>query len=170
MDALDARPDRAAIVREFHRGVWRYLRVLGCDPATADDLAQDVFLRVLRRPLQWRGRPAAAAYLRKAARTAFLGSLRRAERRRTVPLADAVDRAFAAHAAEDGGDGWLDAVRTCLERLGERPREALRAMYAEGRTREEISRAEGTTETAVKALLQRARDALRECVTRRMAR
>lgn len=170
MSATEAGPDRAGLVREFHRGVWRYLRVLGSDPATADDLAQDVFLRVLRRPFAWRGRAAAAAYLRKAARSAFLMSLRRAERRKTVPLADAVDRAFARYVPADGGDGWLEAVRACLEKLGERPRAALRAMYAEGRTREEIARAEGTTETAVKALLQRARDALRDCVTRRMGR
>lgn len=170
MSATEAVPDRAGLVREFHRGVWRYLRALGCDPATADDLAQDVFLRVLRRPFAWRGRAAAGAYLRKTARSAFLMSLRRAERRKTVPLVGAVDRAFAVWAPEDGGEGWLDAVRACLEQLGERPRATLRAMYEEGRTRDEIARAEGTTETAVKARLKRARDALRDCVTRRMGR
>jgi len=34
---------------EFRDGVWRYLRVLGCGVAEADDLVQETFVTVLSR-------------------------------------------------------------------------------------------------------------------------
>ena len=170
MESLDTLPDRARIVADLHRTVWRYLRALGADPASADDLAQETFLRVLRRPFEWRGRPAAAAYLRRAAKHAYLMNLRGAERRRARPLADAVDRAWERWRGDDADDPWLDALRRCLEALDEPSRALLAEKYAAGRSRAEIACAEGVGETAVKARLQRTRDKLRDCVTRRMAR
>ena len=38
------------LARRHQAGVWRYLRLLGCAPDLADDLVQETFLQVLRRP------------------------------------------------------------------------------------------------------------------------
>ncbi|MEM0926231.1 MAG: sigma-70 family RNA polymerase sigma factor, partial [Planctomycetota bacterium] len=58
----------AELIRVHQRGVWRYLRMLGCDEATADDLTQETFLRVLRRTdFVQHNENATAGYLRRTA-------------------------------------------------------------------------------------------------------
>jgi RNA polymerase sigma-70 factor (ECF subfamily) len=64
--------DPEQVIREHLRGVWRYLRVIGCDPATADDLTQETFLVFLRKPFDYLGSEPTAAYLRQIARLAYL--------------------------------------------------------------------------------------------------
>ena len=51
-DATSAPFDLAGMIRQHQAGVWRYLRVLGCDSAGADDLTQETFLAVLQKPFQ----------------------------------------------------------------------------------------------------------------------
>ena len=64
------------LVQRHQAGLWRYLRFLGCDPAQADDLAQETFLRIFRKPVAFYSPEAASAYLRSIARTLFLKSFR----------------------------------------------------------------------------------------------
>lgn len=45
----------ARMVHEHQAGLWRYLRYLGCEPALAEDLVQEVFLAVWQRPFEDRG-------------------------------------------------------------------------------------------------------------------
>ena len=61
-----------------HRAaLWRYLRTLGADAATADDLVQEAFVVALRRADFDAGAPAAAfAFLRTTARHLWLKSRR----------------------------------------------------------------------------------------------
>ena len=59
-----------AIIRRHQRGVWRFLRWLGADPALADDLLQEAFLLLLQRPPVDRREQAIAAWLRTTAATA----------------------------------------------------------------------------------------------------
>ncbi|HEX7449919.1 MAG TPA: sigma factor, partial [Pirellulales bacterium] len=60
--------DAARLIEEHQAGVWRYLRVLGCNAAEAEDLTQDTFLAVLEKPFHDYQRAATAAYLRQVAR------------------------------------------------------------------------------------------------------
>ena len=69
--------DPVELIETHQAGVWRYLRALGCQPAQADDLTQETFLAVLRKPFEYRGREAAAAYLRRVARRQWLMSARK---------------------------------------------------------------------------------------------
>ena len=53
--------DLGRLAAEHYVAVWRYLRLLGCDAALAEDLCQDTFLRVLEKPFDELSAKATAA-------------------------------------------------------------------------------------------------------------
>lgn len=155
------------LVETHQAGIWRYLRLLGCDPQKADDLTQEVFLGVLKRPFDNYDFRATAAYLRNAARMVFLTSLRTEARRNAVIYADAVEVVWEAGAGKDEGDAQLDALEHCLGELDERERRALELRYRSDASREEIAAALELSIDGAKNLLQRTKDKLRLCISRR---
>ena len=50
LDMLD-RNAITRLVKEHQADLWRHLRMLGCDPAQADDLTQETFLTVMEKPI-----------------------------------------------------------------------------------------------------------------------
>ncbi|MET9121666.1 sigma-70 family RNA polymerase sigma factor [Streptomyces sp. NPDC004528] len=68
-------------VRALQRDVHRYVAYLGADPQTADDLAQDTFLRALGSLHRFEGRSSARAWLLAIARRAVIDSFRSAAAR-----------------------------------------------------------------------------------------
>lgn len=161
-----AAPPRDARLAAQHRGVWRFLRLLGCDAAEADDLAQEVFVVALRRP--GGGDEPGAAFLRGIARNLFL-RCRAKERRRHELLADAAERLWARYCTDGSGDAALLALRECVAGLGPRERELVRLFYGEQASRPAAAAALGLRATGVKTALQRLRARLRACLQRRMA-
>jgi RNA polymerase sigma-70 factor (ECF subfamily) len=158
--------DVGRLVREHQTGVWRYLRVLGCPAPEAEDLTQETFLAVLTKPFQDFNRQATAAYLRQVARNLFISS-----RRRAVPVAelDEAEAAWLQWAVKDDGQELMVALRTCLQALTDRARQALDLRYARQASRTDIAAAVGLSEDGAKNLLQRAKQQLRECVERSLA-
>ena len=164
-------PSQASIERVIRRhqaGLWRYLRALGCSPDLADDLTQEAFLVAFRRGLQDTGPHTTGSFLRKTARHLFLRS-RRTSRRREAILVEAADLLWTQDCASDDGDEWLEALRACMDSVEGRGREALTLFYRDGASRAEAARALDMKENGVKTLLARVRQALRDCVRRRMA-
>ena len=166
--ARDTRTDpREEVVRRHLIGVWRYLRMLGCAPDLADDLTQDAFATALAKGALARDPAATGAFLRKTARFLFLRSRRRP--RDAEMLADAADLLWQRDCAVDDGNELVAAVRTCLSELGDRAQRAVQLTYGEESSRADVARTLGLKENGVKTLLQRTRQALRECVQRRMS-
>jgi len=156
--------DPARLIATHQAGVWRYLRVLGCDPSLADDLTQETFLQVLRRPFHDYNATATAAYLRRTAHNLFI-SWHRSQR----PLATAeevrkIAEEWTRWAGDDQGEELLAALRACLQRLGERARRALEMRFRDQATRAQIAEALSLSEDGAKNLLQRAKKLLRECI------
>jgi RNA polymerase sigma-70 factor (ECF subfamily) len=158
----------AGLVRAHQAGVWRYLRFLGCEPDLAEDLVQEVFLKVWRRPFADRGDAAAGAYLRTAARHLFLSERRRRGRRPAFRDLDAADEAWAEHVRDDDGAGYRDALRRCVGALAGRVRRVLALFYRDGLSRRRVADAVGMTADGVKTTMRRARETLRECIERRL--
>ena len=80
--ARAGRPDAVEhFVRALHRDVCRYVTHLGADPQSADDLAQDTFLRALAGLHRFEGRSSARTWLLSIARRAVIDSLRHAAAR-----------------------------------------------------------------------------------------
>jgi RNA polymerase sigma-70 factor (ECF subfamily) len=156
----------ADLVRTHQAAVWRYLRFLGCDEAGADDLTQETFLAVHRRPFEERSPESTAGYLRTVARNLFLMQVRRG--RRQLPTdgfdLDLADEVFARFVRQDGGEAYLDALRDCVAGLSGRARQAVELFYHDDRSRADVARELEMTEDGVKSLLRRTRDLLRKCV------
>lgn len=163
MTAADPWAGLDALVRNHQRGVWRYLRWLGAGAAEADDLTQETFLEVWRRPFEQYDPRATAAYLRQVAKNRFLMMVRARGRKAEVNI-EAADAVFAEFAREDGGDAQIEALGECLKRVQGKARQAVDLFYVDGHSRAETARLMQMNEEGVKTLLRRVKDSLRECV------
>jgi RNA polymerase sigma-70 factor (ECF subfamily) len=164
-----SRLDVAGLVREHQAGLWRFLRALGCDARLAEEIAQDTFVAVLRRPFTARDARATAAYLRTTAKHLLLKAKRSGMHRPRLDL-DAIEAAWVEDCGDDGGDAFVAALRACMERLEQRSQELLRGHYTDGDSRARLAARFGLSEDGIKSWLRRVRGALRLCVERRVER
>jgi RNA polymerase sigma-70 factor (ECF subfamily) len=160
--------DPTRLIHTYQAGVWRYLRAMGCESALAEDLTQDTFLAVLKRPFQDVSPAATSAYLRKTALNMLISHERRAGRVRAVQDIEGLDRTWMRWAGEDDGESALDHLRDCVQRLTERARTALEMRFRGEQSRAEIAKALDITEHGAKNLMQRAKQQLRECVENKL--
>ena len=158
--------DFATLVHAHTGALWRYLRMLGCDGARADDLAQDALLTLWRKGLIDMDGAATTAWLRKTARYLFLDSLRADQRRRETALADAAESVFDEYEGANDGEAYSARLRQCMDRLAGRAREAVDLRYRSEKSNLEVAAALDLTEDGLKTLLKRAKTALRECLER----
>ena len=157
--------DPARLIQEYQAGVWRYLRALGCNPSQADDLTQETFLAVLQRPFQDINGAATSSYLRKIALHALISQQRRAGKVTAVENVEELDRSWTAWIGQDNsGEALLDALKDCLQQLGERARRALQMRFTSHHSRAEIAEALDISEHGAKNLMQRAKLQLRTCI------
>lgn len=158
--------DPAGATRLFQRWSTPLLRFTGRmlgDPAEAEEVTQDVFLKVIARASQYDGRASVASWLFAIAANACRDRLRRSARRPSVPL-DAVAEA-------PGPDLPVDlrlverqkreAVRRALSRLSDEQREVLVLARYHGLPYAEIARALSISEGAVKTRMFRAVETLK---------
>lgn len=155
--------DLDELMHTHQAGIWRYLRFLGCEPAQADDLTQETFLAVYRKPIEERTPEATLVYLRTVARNLYLMSLRRARRQAIVANLEVIEEVWQQFAADEG-EAYREAMQECVETLSGRARAAIDLFYRDQRSRQEIARELEMTEDGVKSLLRRTREILRKCV------
>ncbi len=160
--------DLERLMRAHQADIWRFLRALGCEAAQADDLTQETFLSLLRADFEERGAFETLAWLRKAAKNLFLMNVRQGRTRPTVLNLDNIEDQWAEFAGDDGAQLRLDALRTCMQSLDERQREALQLRYGAETTRAELSKRLSLSEGGTKNLLERVKEKLRECIERRL--
>jgi len=154
------------LIRRHQLGIWRYLRMLGCDESLADDLTQETLVKVICQETfsQWSD-TATAAYLRRTARNLLITQHRKGGRTKTIFTADPLDEVWDRWAGRDlGGDEGIDCLRLCLQSLTDRARMALQMRFAEDASRAEIAAKLKITEHGARNLMQRAKQQLRDCV------
>ena len=156
--------DAATFVERHRATVWLYLRLLGCDAATADDLTQETFLIVLERPFEERSDAASRAFLRQTARHLWLSRRRDEERREQILLADAAEAIWRQRMPRESPEEYLAALRSCLDQLPDRAREAIELRYRDRLNGKAIAGRLGGTVTAANTLMHRAREILRKCI------
>lgn len=172
-NASGPKADPAALIREHQAGVWRYVRFLGATQPEADDLVQETFFMVLRKPFEVRSHKETAAYLRTAAKRQLL-MLRRSQQKENslaIPLSELplADKAWAEAAGEDGLESYLDALRDCLNNgITDRVKLAFRMQYEEKSTRQQVAAKLEMTVDGVKTLVRRAKATLRTCIERKI--
>lgn len=140
----DDDPDAAARPVDARRrfvhehGPWlsRYVRWLGWDPVDADDIVQESLVAALTARSEPRSDAQMRSFLRETARRVAAASRRRRRRVFAIPPEEC-DLHFVE--SERVRDERLDALRSCLEALPARAREALAFFYEGGLSRAAIA-------------------------------
>jgi RNA polymerase sigma-70 factor (ECF subfamily) len=148
-----ADPVALGLFERHGRAVRRFLFRLTRDPAAADDLAGEVFLRVVKASATYQPREREAAWVFRIAQNV----LRDAHRRRLRSVEDAIGADAALPADQVAG---LDLQRG-LDALPEDERVALLLGEMGGLSYAEIADATGATVPAVRSRIYRARQTLR---------
>jgi RNA polymerase sigma-70 factor (ECF subfamily) len=160
--------DRAAfgvIVARHQRLVFGYLRSRLTAAADAEDLCQEVFLRCYRGQARFADGVQLRPWLIGIARNVLHEHVRRVKRRKEVAwtelclqLEDMIDELADRHEAA------LAHLPACLESLGQSARQALDMRYQTQMRLAEIGQQLRRSEGAVKLLMFRARQALKNCL------
>jgi RNA polymerase sigma factor (sigma-70 family) len=156
-------PAFQAVFREHYPIVVRKLQQLVGDRGAAEDLAQEVFLKLYRQPPSDLTR--IGAWLHRVAMTTGYDYLRQASRRRTLQAKEEERFGMSAQAAPSNEqivlDSWeKELVNRALQRLSERDREAL-LLKQQGYSYNEIADKIGVRPAIVGSLLSRAEDRFR---------
>ncbi len=161
--------DPEKLITGHYLGVWRYLRAIGCPIHLADDLAQETFVAVLRKPFQQTSEHSTSAYLRRVAFHLLLEYKRKFGSVGLTDQAELLDQYWTRWAGADAsGDRMIDALKECFQRLSARAQKSLRMRFEDQATRERIAAELQITENGVKNLQQRAKAQLRQCLEEKL--
>ena len=143
----------AAFYERSARSLWAYLAKVSRDPALADDLMQESYVRFLCAEHPQDGEIAARKYLFKIATNLLHDHWRRP---RSASIEEVPEERLAVRCAS----GQVDSVATlgpALAQLRPRDRELLWLAYAEGYSHREIAEITGLASASIRLLLFRAR-------------
>lgn len=144
---------------------------MGCEQALADDLTQETFIAVLRRPFVEISDAATNSYLRRVAYHLLVTYRRKHRRMMTTEALDALDQQWMKWNGEEGkGEEVFEALEDCFERLTERAQMSLRMRFGEDASRQKIASKLGITEHGAKNLMQRAKAQLKLCLDGKLQR
>jgi RNA polymerase sigma-70 factor (ECF subfamily) len=129
------------------------------DRGRAEEVTQDIFLKLWQVLPAYDGRAAPSTWLYTIARNTCLSALRSESHRRTLPF-DSIAEPIAAEAT--GARGILNRIELerCLERLPELQRDIVTLFYLQDKSVEEVAWMLDLPEGTVKSHLHRARLAL----------
>lgn len=157
----DGAPQAAQVLTERHLPrVFRHARRVVGDSAEAEDVAQDVMIRMWRAAPAWRaGEAKLSTWLYRVTANACVDRLRK---RRAVSLEDAGDPIDGQPSAMDHlqNNSRLDALQTALNCLPERQRQAVILRHIEGLSNTEIAQIMDIGPRAVESLTARGKTAL----------
>ena len=143
------------LLNRYERKVFRMALVFLKDPTRAEDVTQDIFLKLWQALPDYDGRASPGTWLYTIARNTCLSAARSDSYRKTVPL----DATF-----EPAAPPWAQAgdmeLAQCIDRLPEIQRTVITLFYLEEKRIDEVARMLGIPEGTVKSHLHRARLAL----------
>jgi RNA polymerase sigma-70 factor, ECF subfamily len=140
----------------FEDKIFRMAVVMLKDPGRAEEVTQDVFLKVWRALPGYDGRASISTWVYTIARNTCLSAVRSAAYRRTTPLEDAAEPTVVSHIHSDL------SLAQCVAALPEVERLVITLLYWEDRSIRDVALALDLPEGTVKSHLHRARKALGE--------
>lgn len=180
---LQVRDDNAAafeeLMRRYQTRIMTVLQHMVGERGQAEDLAQDVFLRVYRARKNYAPKAKFSTWLFTITNNVASNALRSLSRRREVHVSPAGSGALAANPLDEmaqAASGWMPArradkaeraevVRQAMQSLNERQRMAVLLSKFEGMSYADIAETMDLTPQAIKSLLSRARENLRVVLT-----
>jgi RNA polymerase sigma-70 factor (ECF subfamily) len=155
------------LIRRHHRVVYGYLRRLGADEASADDLTQETYAKAWQRIESLREAASLRSWLLTIARNQFLQSVRRAN-----PGVEELDAAMDRASEEPGAEAAVSAgerderLHRAMGRLDSTLRETVGLHYFHELSLREVGAVLGIPTGTVKSRLNRALEALRGLLER----
>ena len=153
--AAESRMDRDAFAGFYERTarpLWAYLARVSGDPALADDLVQESFVRMLCSPTPLDGEVHAKRYLFRVATNLLRDYWRRPK---ASSIEDVPEGVFASESACGADAQMMLAPR--LAQLAPRERQLLWLAHAEGYSHKEIAEIMGLRSPSIRLMLFRAR-------------
>ncbi len=149
------RPAFERLLAEYEVKVFRMAVMFLRDPGRAEEVTQDIFLKLWKALPAYDGRAAPSTWLYTIARNTCLSALRSETHRKILPL-DSIPEPAAVETAT-GGDAEL---ARCVERLSDVQRDAITLFYLQEKSVKEVARMLDVPEGTLKSHLHRARLAL----------
>ena len=160
----------AAVVEQHQRAVYGYLRARLLQTSDAEDMTQEVFLRFYVTQARFDStsliRPWLLGIARNLLREHVKGLSRRKESNWTE-LCLELESVLPPNALWTDDDDSPVHLSRCLDSLGPSARQGIELHYRGEQKLVEIARQLHRSEGAVKLLLHRARQAIRDCIERR---
>ena len=156
--------DAARVWEEFHASLLGFIARRVRDRDTAEDILQEVMLRIHRHAGELEQPAALAAWVHRIARNAIADHYRRAALRREQPSGIEIDDApLPAEPGSDAARGEIAAcLRPLLDELTPGYRHALRLTEFDGLTQTDAATRLGLSTSGMKSRVQRGRAQLRE--------
>jgi|JI10StandDraft_1071094.scaffolds.fasta_scaffold397248_2 RNA polymerase sigma-70 factor (ECF subfamily) len=160
----------SAVLPQYRRKVYSLAWSIVKDSAIADDVAQDVFVKVWRSLPSFDARASFSTWIYAITRNAAISALR--QRRQQVSLQDEIvlaeaETALAARAPEaqeERGAAEEERLATALANLPEKQRQVVTLFYLQGRSYDEVAEMLAMPLGTVKTLLHRARGQLAQAM------
>jgi RNA polymerase sigma-70 factor (ECF subfamily) len=166
----------AELVRRYSRAVRSMCLLRASDPDRADDISQQVFITAWKRLKDLRPHSPWWPWLEGITRNHLRNEWRRMKRERafrqryTVAwLAENDPMAGNAEKVEKL-EAQVENLRQCMDQLPKNLRQLVDLRYRQSNTSDRIAVVMGKTSEAVRQMLVRLRDKLRDCVKRRMVK
>jgi RNA polymerase sigma-70 factor (ECF subfamily) len=156
------------LLPEFQNKVFRLAYAMLGDTGLAEDMAQEVFIRIWKALPGYRGQSSLSTWIYAIARNTCLTALKKAGSRKEVSMEEPGVARVAEEATLPGerpARAGIDVLRF-LEELPEKHRQVLRMYYMEEKSYEEVARLLDWPMGTVKVYLHRARKELAEAVAR----
>ncbi|MGQ0669892.1 MAG: RNA polymerase sigma factor [Actinomycetota bacterium] len=161
------------LVQRYEQRVRDCARRMSLDRQDAEDVVQEIFLRMVSSLPRFQGKSAFATWMYRLSHNTCIDAFRKRVRERerritTIPRDEAEDLLERTESRFGDPETELDAtIQECylgqaLDTLPDGYREIVRLRLGEGRSNEEVARLLGTTVDSVKSKLRRARKMLRE--------
>lgn len=158
----------AALLARHQRAVYGFLRARLTCADDAEDMLQEVFLRFYESRTRFDSAALVRPWLLGIARNLLREHVRQQRRRREVGWTElCLELETVLPAGQSDLDDALLWLPACLDELGPSARQAIELFYRAERRFSEIGEALHRSEGAVKILLHRARQALRDCLARK---
>jgi RNA polymerase sigma-70 factor (ECF subfamily) len=156
------------LLPEYQNKVFRLAYAMVGDATRAEDIAQEVFLRIWKSLAGYRGQSTLSTWVYAITRNACLTALKRAGAKKEVSMeepgiARAAEESSSAVRPSRGAE--IDLV-TLMQQLPEKQQQVLRLYYMEDQSYEEVARLLDWPMGTVKTYLHRARKQLAEAAIR----
>lgn len=146
------------LLDRYQEKVFRLTFSILKEAAKAEEVTQDIFLKLWKALPVYDGRAALSTWLYTIARNTCFSALRSESYRMTLPIED-----YEPHSRSDTVSQHVE-VKQLLERLPEAQREVITLFYLEDRSVEDVAQMLDLPQGTVKSHLHRARRALAEMI------